>query len=98
MRKQLPSDKTKAMVEFSTQKPFERFQSIRNGAQQLAYAQSDYISNFDMHIDVDAGLLSLKARILPTPGLQYGAGSREPTVVCCFGFCLDTVSDVDGCS
>ncbi|KAF9441655.1 Piwi-domain-containing protein [Macrolepiota fuliginosa MF-IS2] len=85
MRKQLPSDKTKAMVEFSTQKPHERFQSIRNGAQQLAYGQSDYIREFGMNINTAGGLMQVQARVLPTPVLQYGAGSREVTVMPKFG-------------
>lgn len=81
MRKQLPSDKTKAMVEFSTQKPHERFQSIRNGAEQLQYGQSDYIRQFGLSINTAGGPMSLQGRILPTPALQYGPGSKEPTVV-----------------
>ena len=31
MRKQVPSDKTKAVVEFSTKRPRERFASIKDG-------------------------------------------------------------------
>ncbi len=81
MRKQLPSDKTKSMVEFSTQKPHERFESIRRGAEQLQYGQSEYIRQFGMNINTAGGPLALQGRILPTPALQYGRGSREPTVV-----------------
>lgn len=31
MKKQIPSEKTKDVVEFSTMKPAERFRSISNG-------------------------------------------------------------------
>jgi len=82
MRKQLPSDKTKDMVAFSTQKPHERFQTIQNGANQLAYGQSSYIRDFGMTIHTAPGPMTVSARILPTPQLQYGPGSKEPTVVC----------------
>jgi eukaryotic translation initiation factor 2C len=81
MRKQLPSDKTKDMVAFSTQKPFERFRSIQNGAQLLQYGQSSYIRDFGMNINTADGLLQFQARVLPTPQLQYGQGSKEAIVV-----------------
>lgn len=84
MKKQLPSDKTKDMVAFSTQKPFERFRSITAGAQLLQYGQSSYIRDFGMTINTADGLLQFQGRILPTPQLQYGRGSKELTVVCFF--------------
>lgn len=79
MRKQLPSDKTSKMVSFSTLKPPQRFQLIENGARDLQYGQSEYIRSFGLNINPT--LMSLKGRILPTPKLQYGPGSKEPVVV-----------------
>ncbi|KAJ3565826.1 hypothetical protein NP233_g7393 [Leucocoprinus birnbaumii] len=81
MKKQLPSDKTKDMVAFATQKPFERFRSIEAGARLLQYGQSTYIRDFGMSINTADGPLSFKGRILPTPQLQYSPRSKEPTVV-----------------
>ncbi|XP_006458774.1 argonaute-like protein [Agaricus bisporus var. bisporus H97] len=83
MRKQLPSDKTSKMVSFSTLKPPQRFQLIENGARDLQYGQSEYIRSFGLNINPT--LMSLKGRILPTPKLQYGPGSKEPVVVPRFG-------------
>lgn len=89
MKKQMPSDKTKDMVAFSTQKPFERFRSIMAGAQLLQYGQSSYIRDFGMSINTAGGLLQFQGRVLPTPQLQYGRGSKEPTVVCfLFSWCM----------
>jgi len=88
MKKQLPSDKTKDMVAFSTQKPFERFRSITAGAQLLQYGQSSYIRDFGMTINTADGLLQFQGRILPTPQLQYGRGSKELTVVRFFLSCM----------
>jgi len=82
MKKQMPSDKTKDMVAFSTQKPHERFRSIMAGAQLLQYGQSTYIRDFGMSINTAGGPLQFQGRVLPTPQLQYGRGSKEPTVVC----------------
>lgn len=81
MRKQLPSDKTKDMVAFSTQRPADRFQSITAGVQRLQYGQSEYIREFGMRIITENGPLTLSARILPTPALQYGQRSKDRTVV-----------------
>ena len=43
MRKQLPPEKTKDMVEFATKRPNERLDSIKRGLGVLAYGQSDYV-------------------------------------------------------
>ena len=43
MRKQVPSEKTKAVLEFATKKPPERLDSIRKGLGVLAYGQSEYV-------------------------------------------------------
>ncbi|GJE88331.1 protein argonaute [Phanerochaete sordida] len=81
MRKQVPPDKTKAVVEFSTKRPRERFASIEAGLGVLAYGQSEYVRQFGLHVDVDHGPLAINSRILTPPTLQYGEGSRSRTIV-----------------
>ncbi|GAW01092.1 argonaute-like protein [Lentinula edodes] len=41
-RMQIPPEVTREMVEFSTKRPEDRLQSIRNGFRVLAYGQSEY--------------------------------------------------------
>ncbi|KAF9226544.1 argonaute-like protein [Gyrodon lividus] len=80
MRKQVPPEKTKDVLEFATKKPHERLQSISNGLSVLAYGQSEYVRQFGMTVDESAGPLSLNARVLMPPKLRYGQGSPQPTV------------------
>ncbi|KAJ7879560.1 argonaute-like protein [Mycena olivaceomarginata] len=69
MRKQIPPEKTKAVLDFATKKPLKRLESIRNGLSVLAYGQSDY-----------PGPLTVHARVLKPPTLKYGPGSRSLTI------------------
>ncbi|CDO71261.1 hypothetical protein BN946_scf184908.g18 [Trametes cinnabarina] len=80
MRKQIPPELTKAVVEFATKRPAERMQSIRAGLDVLAYGQSEYLRNFNMIVEPNAAPVSLTARVLDPPVLQYGQGSRQPTI------------------
>ncbi|KAG6809550.1 hypothetical protein H0H93_015726, partial [Arthromyces matolae] len=81
MKKQVPPEKTKDMVEFSTMKPVDRFRSIGEGLSTvLQYGQSEYVRNFGMSVDTAAGPLPISARVLAPPTLKYGSGSRQPTI------------------
>ncbi|KAG6896605.1 hypothetical protein C0992_007128 [Termitomyces sp. T32_za158] len=81
MKKQVPPEKTKDVVEFSTMKPAERFNSITNGLNTvLSYGQSEYVRNFGMSVDTAAGPLPITARVLQPPKLKYGPGSKQPTI------------------
>ncbi|KAJ7283579.1 argonaute-like protein [Mycena rebaudengoi] len=80
MRKQVPPEKTKDVLDFATKKPMDRLQSIKNGLNVLAYGQSEYVRQFGMIVDHSAGPLKVQARVLKPPMLKYGAGSRQPTI------------------
>ncbi|KAG6827800.1 hypothetical protein H0H92_010435 [Tricholoma furcatifolium] len=81
MKKQIPPDKTTAMVEFATMKPNERFRSIENGSQSvLAYGQSEYVRKFGMTVETANGFLPIDARVLPPPTLRYGQTNKQPTI------------------
>ncbi|KDR82147.1 hypothetical protein GALMADRAFT_222027 [Galerina marginata CBS 339.88] len=79
MRKQVPDDKVKDVLEFSTLRPDARLDSIRRGIQNLQYGQSDYVRQFGMAIDTEP--LKVDVRVLNPPKLKYGSQSRQPTVV-----------------
>ncbi|KAF8913963.1 argonaute-like protein [Gymnopilus junonius] len=80
MRKQMPAEKTKDVLDFATKRPRDRLESIKNGLNVLAYGQSEYVRQFGMHVNTD-GPLAVRARVLKPPTLRYGAGSRQPTIV-----------------
>ena len=80
MRKQVPPEKTKDVLEFATQKPEARLNSIRNGLGVLQYGQSSYLRSFGFSVDATAPV-SINARVLTPPTLVYGAGSRQQTIV-----------------
>ncbi|KAF8579319.1 argonaute-like protein [Ramaria rubella] len=80
MRKQVPPEKTRDVLLFSTQKPQARLQSIRNGLDVFEYGQSEYLRSFGMQVNTQAGPLSVPARILEPPSLKYGRGSRQPNI------------------
>ncbi|KAJ3796816.1 argonaute-like protein [Lentinula aff. detonsa] len=79
MRKQVPPEKTKDVVEFATKKPQERLRSIEAGLQVLAYGQSDYVRNFGMSIP-QTRATKIQARVLNPPVLRYGQRSQQPTI------------------
>ncbi|KAJ7904588.1 argonaute-like protein [Mycena olivaceomarginata] len=80
MRKQVPPEKTKDVLDFATKKPLDRLQSIKNGLGVLAYGQSEYVRQFGMHVDNAAGPLKVQARVLKPPMLKYGPGSRQACI------------------
>ncbi|EIW61996.1 argonaute-like protein [Trametes versicolor FP-101664 SS1] len=80
MRKQVPPEKTKDVLDFATKKPHDRLASIKAGLGVLAYGQSEYVRQFGLVMAPNAAPLSLQARVLEAPVLQYGPGSRQPTI------------------
>ncbi|KAF7332103.1 Argonaute-like protein [Mycena kentingensis (nom. inval.)] len=80
MRKQVPPEKTKEVLDFATKRPSDRLRSIKNGLELLAYGQSEYVRQFGMNVN-STGPLSVQARVLKPPTLRYGQGSRQPTIV-----------------
>ncbi|KAI1795193.1 argonaute-like protein [Ganoderma leucocontextum] len=80
MRKQVPPEKTKDVLNFATKKPHERLQSIRAALGVLNYGQSEYVKQFGMQVSPNADVQSLQARILDPPTLMYGNQSRQPTI------------------
>lgn len=81
MRKQVPPEKTKDVLEFATKKPQDRLASIKQGLSVLDYGQSEYVRQFGMHVDPSVGPLKVDARVLPAPTLRYGPGSRQAAIV-----------------
>ncbi|KAL0575953.1 hypothetical protein V5O48_006023 [Marasmius crinis-equi] len=81
VRKQVPPEKTKDVLDFATKRPEDRLRSIAAGVNILQYGQSDYVRQFGMNVDTTSGPLKVQARILPPPTLKYGRGSKQATIV-----------------
>lgn len=79
MRKQIPPEKTKDVIEFASKKPPQRLESIRVGLGVLQWGQSEYVRQFGIKVD-QVEPLSLSARVLMPPTLKYGEASRQPTI------------------
>ncbi|TBU42174.1 argonaute-like protein [Dichomitus squalens] len=80
MRKQIPPERMKDVLNFATKRPHERLQSIRQALEVLDYGQSEYLRHFGMEVSPNAEVESIQARILDPPTLMYGQGSRQPTI------------------
>jgi eukaryotic translation initiation factor 2C len=80
MRKQVPPEKTKDVLDFATQKPEARLNSIKKGLDVLQYGQSSYLRSFGLSVD-SINPVKIEARVLAPPTLVYGAGSRQVTIV-----------------
>ncbi|KAH7914195.1 argonaute-like protein [Hygrophoropsis aurantiaca] len=80
MRKQVPPEKTKDVLDFATKKPHDRLASITAGLSVLAYGQSEYVRQFGMTVEDTSGPLKIGARVLKPINLKYGANSRQPTI------------------
>ncbi|KAF8812506.1 argonaute-like protein [Phlegmacium glaucopus] len=80
MRRQIPPERTKDVLDFATKRPRDRLESIKAGLAVLAYGQSEYVRQFGMHVDT-SGPLKVQARVLKPPTLRYGPTSKQPTIV-----------------
>jgi len=78
MRKEIPEDKVRDVLEFSTKKPQERLERIKGALQYLRYGQSEYVRNFGMTIDENP--LSTNARVIDPPKLKYNTASLQPSI------------------
>ncbi|KAI0796707.1 argonaute-like protein [Abortiporus biennis] len=80
MRKQVPPERTKDVLEFATKKPHDRLASIKNGLGVLAYGQSEYVRQFGMHVQDTGNPLLINARVLQPPVLRYHQSSKQATI------------------
>ncbi|PBK85438.1 Piwi-domain-containing protein [Armillaria gallica] len=79
MRKEISGDVIEKVRGFSSMKPGDRLQSIKQGLNVLAYGQSDYVRHFGMTV-TSTEPLQVDARVLAPPVLAYGGKSRQKTI------------------
>ncbi|KAG2013567.1 argonaute family member [Coprinopsis cinerea AmutBmut pab1-1] len=75
MRKQIPQEKIADVLKFSTNKPNDRLNKIREGRNALGH-QSEYVQSFGLEIDDSP--MKVQARVLAPPRLKYGKNSKRP--------------------
>ncbi|KAF7770313.1 hypothetical protein Agabi119p4_6287 [Agaricus bisporus var. burnettii] len=79
MKKELFQDKTREMVDFARMRPDDRFQEIRKGLDLLSFDNSPIVQHFGIEL-LSTQPLSIPARLLPTPPLNYHTNSSQKTV------------------
>jgi eukaryotic translation initiation factor 2C len=96
MRKQVPSDKTNAVLEFATKRPRERLESICSGLgvclecgssavpltihSKVLEYGESAVQEFGM--TVEEAPLRTQARVINAPTLRYHQSSKQPSAVC----------------
>ncbi|KAF5390572.1 hypothetical protein D9757_002737 [Collybiopsis confluens] len=80
MRKQVPPEKTKTVLDFATKQPAERLRSIQNGLDVLSYGQSEYVRNFGISV-AEGRPMKMQARVLAPPVLKVDKKFFRPSEV-----------------
>jgi eukaryotic translation initiation factor 2C len=97
MRKQVPPDKTNAVLEFATKRPNERLESICHGLSVCSWSALSAClltiypkvleygeSEYvrEFGIVVENEPLKIRARVINPPTLRYHQSSKQPSAVC----------------
>lgn len=65
---------TSAMIRYAVSRPVDRLASIRDSKNMLNHAKDPVLNTFGLI--VDDNMIRTKARLLPSPDLQFGANQR----------------------
>lgn len=65
---------TASMIKFAVAPPKVRRDAIEKGRALLDWQNDQYLKNYQMKIDTDT--IKTTARILPPPGIEFGAGTK----------------------
>lgn len=74
----LSDTQTSAMIKFAVTLPKDRWAAVQHGVRLLDWANDPYLQHYGLRINPTAA--KTKARILPSPTVHFGAGSKEPTI------------------
>jgi len=74
----LSDTQTSQMIRFAVTLPAQRMQAVQHGVRLLDWANDRYLVHYGIKISPTPA--KVKARILPSPTVHFGAGSRDPTV------------------
>lgn len=74
----LSDSQTSNMIKFAVTLPKERWAAVQHGVKLLDWAEDPYLRHFGLQINPNAA--KVKARVLPSPVVEFGAGSKEKNI------------------
>ncbi|KAF1946406.1 Piwi-domain-containing protein [Clathrospora elynae] len=74
----LSDTQTSNMIKFAVTLPKERWAAVQAGVRLLNWPNDPFLRHFGL--EVNANPAKVKARVLPQPTVQFGSGSKEPTL------------------
>lgn len=74
----LDDRQTAAMIKFTATRPDDRQRAIRTNVEACRWGQDPVLSQYGMKIQ--PSMMKIKARVLPSPELHFGAGGQQKTV------------------
>ncbi|PSN62707.1 Piwi-domain-containing protein [Corynespora cassiicola Philippines] len=74
----LSDTQTSSMIKFAVTLPNERWKAVENGVKLLDWDNDKYLSLYGVKINRNPS--RVKARILPSPAVAFGTGSRNATI------------------
>lgn len=74
----LSDSQTSNMIKFAVTLPKERWAAVQQGVRLLNWPNDPYLRHYGLQVNTNAA--KVKARVLPPPNVQFGAGSKEATI------------------
>ncbi|KAF1950228.1 eukaryotic translation initiation factor 2C 2 [Byssothecium circinans] len=74
----LSDQQTSQMIRFAVTLPKQRWEAVQAGVRLLDWPNDPYLNHYGLKIS--AAPAKVKARVLPSPAVHFGAGSREATI------------------
>jgi len=71
----LSDTQTSNMIKFAVTLPKERWAAVQQGVRLLNWANDPYLKHYGLQVSANAA--KVKARVLPSPAVHFGAGSKE---------------------
>ncbi|KAH9862201.1 hypothetical protein IAQ61_010404 [Plenodomus lingam] len=74
----LSDTQTSNMIKFAVTLPKDRWAAVQHGVRLLDWANDPYLLHYGLKVNTEAA--RVKARVLPSPVVKFGAGSKEATI------------------
>ncbi len=74
----LSETQTSQMIKFAVTLPKDRWAAVQQGLKLLNWANDPFLHHYGLQMSTNPA--KVKARILPSPTVQFGAGSKEATI------------------
>ncbi|KAH9879905.1 hypothetical protein J1614_001929 [Plenodomus biglobosus] len=74
----LSDTQTSNMIKFAVTLPKDRWAAVQHGVRLLDWPNDPYLRHYGLQVNPNAA--KVKARILPSPNVHFGAGSKEATI------------------